>query len=165
MDRLTRQEAEDFLYHESRLLDERRFEEWLDLFTSDGVYWIPIDESADPEHEPSVLYDDAATRAQRVHQLLRQPHWSQMPPSRTLHLVSNVTVAGPIDGAACVVQCAMVVFELRPGDPQMRGRGEQRAFAGRCEYRLRRDERWRIELKKLVLINRDLPIPNLSFIL
>jgi hypothetical protein len=33
-----RLEVEDFLYHEARLLDERRFHEWLDLFTEDLVY-------------------------------------------------------------------------------------------------------------------------------
>ena len=36
-----RLEVEDFLYHEARLLDERRFHEWLDLFTEDVVYWMP----------------------------------------------------------------------------------------------------------------------------
>ena len=39
---MTRQEAEDFLYAEGRLLDEGRLEEWLKLFTEDGFYWIPI---------------------------------------------------------------------------------------------------------------------------
>ncbi len=30
-----------FLYHEARLLDERRWEEWAGLFTEDGIYWAP----------------------------------------------------------------------------------------------------------------------------
>jgi len=46
--RLTRQEAEDFLFDEARLLDERLFEAWLHLFTADGLYGIPIVEDADP---------------------------------------------------------------------------------------------------------------------
>jgi len=165
MERLSRQEAEDFVYREARLLDERRFEEWLELFTPDGLYWIPIDENSDPEKEPSVLYDDSATRGQRVYQLLHQPHWSQMPPSRTLHLVSNVRVADDQAPGNCVVHCHVAVFEVRPGDPRQLGRGEERFFAGHCEYRLRYESGWRITLKKLVLINRDLPIPSLSFIL
>ena len=33
--------VEQFLFQEARLLDERRFEEWLSLFSDDGVYWIP----------------------------------------------------------------------------------------------------------------------------
>ena len=55
-----RLEVEDFLYHEARLLDERRFHEWLDLFTEDLVYWMPTrsnrlrkdiaNEIAQPDH-------------------------------------------------------------------------------------------------------------------
>lgn len=31
-------ELEQFLYHEGRLLDEQRWEEWNALFTADGTY-------------------------------------------------------------------------------------------------------------------------------
>ena len=37
---MTRQEGEDYLYREARLLDERRFEEWLALFTDDARYVV-----------------------------------------------------------------------------------------------------------------------------
>ena len=33
-------EVEQFLYREARMLDERRFHEWLDLFTDDIHYWM-----------------------------------------------------------------------------------------------------------------------------
>src|ERR1700686_4876059 len=33
-------EVEQFLYREARLLDERRFHEWLALFTDDVHYWM-----------------------------------------------------------------------------------------------------------------------------
>src|ERR1700736_5089021 len=33
-------EVEQFLYREARLLDERRFREWLELFTDDVRYWM-----------------------------------------------------------------------------------------------------------------------------
>src|SRR5215510_7921843 len=84
--KLSRQEAEDFLYAEARLLDAGRLEEWLKLFTEDGFYWIPIVDDSDPEIEPSILYDDRAQLAQRVHQILHQPHYSQKPSSRTVHV-------------------------------------------------------------------------------
>ena len=35
-------EVEQFLYHEAELLDERRYEEWLTLFTDDVRYWMPM---------------------------------------------------------------------------------------------------------------------------
>src|SRR5262249_7350220 len=39
---LLKQEVEDFLYREAELLDERRYEEWLDLFTDDARYFMPM---------------------------------------------------------------------------------------------------------------------------
>ena len=36
-----RERIELFLLHEARLLDQRRFEEWMELFTEDGYYWAP----------------------------------------------------------------------------------------------------------------------------
>ena len=48
---LVRQEVEDFLYHEAELLDERRYEEWLDLFTEDARYWMPMRRNV-PRDEP-----------------------------------------------------------------------------------------------------------------
>ncbi len=169
MSPLSRTEAEDFIYREARLLDERRFEEWLDLFTEDGLYWIPMDENADPENEPSVLFDNSVTRRQRVYQLLHQPHYSQIPPSRTVHFVSNVeSRAGDQNGqpGLSVVHCNFALFELRAGDPRQIGLGEQRSIVGRCEYHLRYTKaQWRIALKKVIMIDRDLPLHNLSFIL
>jgi 3-phenylpropionate/cinnamic acid dioxygenase small subunit len=162
---LTRQEAEAFLYKEARLLDERRLEEWLDLFTEDGLYWFPMDEGSDPERDPSILCDDRITRAERVYQLLHQPHHCQMPASRTVHFVSNVEVDGNGNGAESIVWCSVAVFELRPGDERQFGLGQQRSFAARCEYRLRRETEWKIVLKKVMLINRDLPLENLTFVL
>jgi 3-phenylpropionate/cinnamic acid dioxygenase small subunit len=163
--KLTREEAEQFLFQEARLLDERRFEEWMGMFTSDGLYWIPIEEGTDPRREPSILYDNADLRAQRIYQLLNQPHYSQMPPSRTIHFISNVEVDGGDEDNA-VVRCNLLLCELRPGDHQQLqfGLGSQRQLYARCEYRLRHDEKWLIVLKKIVLINRDLPICNLTFI-
>ena len=46
--KLSRTEAEDFLYHEADLLDRREFDQWLTLFTEDGIYWLPMDDDDDP---------------------------------------------------------------------------------------------------------------------
>ena len=35
-------EVEQFLYREARLLDERRFYDWLELLTDDVRYWMPV---------------------------------------------------------------------------------------------------------------------------
>jgi 3-phenylpropionate/cinnamic acid dioxygenase small subunit len=162
---LTRQQAEDVLYHEARLLDERRFEDWLELFTADGLYWLPMDDGVDPALEPSILFADANERALRVYQILHQPHYAQLPPSRTARVVANIEVAPAERDDEVVVYGTLVIHELRGGDHFQLGLGDQRALAGRCEYRLRHDEGiWRIALKKVMLVDRDLPFHNLSFL-
>ena len=163
--KLARADAEDFLYHEADLLDRRAYETWLDLFTDDAVYWLPMDENADPTAESSVLYDTAATLRMRVHQISHKPHYAQIPPSRTMHAVSNVRVAPAERDDEAVVHCAVTVTELREGNFQQLGLGEQRVLAGHCEYRLRKQGSLAIAMKKLVLISRDVPIANLSFLL
>jgi benzoate/toluate 1,2-dioxygenase beta subunit len=165
--KLTRQDAEDFLYHEAELLDQRRFEDWLKLFTEDGIYWIPIKDGTDPLLEASILYDDSLMREQRIYQLLHTPHYAQMPISRTEHLVTNVTASDGDQDNEALVRCKLVCFELREGDHLQLGLGDRRWLAGTCEYRLRYEDGigWAIALKKIILIDRDLPVRNLSFIL
>lgn len=52
MPTLDRREAEDLLYAEARLLDELRYDEWLNLLTADILYWIPCNSrGTDPAHE------------------------------------------------------------------------------------------------------------------
>lgn len=162
---MTKDEAESFLIQEARLLDEGRLEEWNSLFTEDGVYWLPAGEGRDPD-EPAIIYDNARQRAIRIHQLLRYTRLSQDPPSRTVHFITNVEVE-ELESGEVRLRCNMLLQEMRPGDFQEMqiGLGEQRSFASRCEYRLRREDTWRIAEKKVMLLNRDLPLSNLSFLM
>ena len=162
---ITNEDAEKFLYREARLLDEGKLEEWLSLFSDDGVYWIPIVSDDDPDQEPSILYDDAKMLAKRVHQIVREPRLAQRPASRTVHLISNVEIQES-DGVhdTVVLRCNLVIFELRPGSRDQYGLGVPRWLAGRCEYRLRNKDGWHIVSKKVLLLDRDSPIKNLTFI-
>lgn len=159
---LTRAEAEDFLYREARMLDERRFAEWINLFTDDGCYWIPCGQGEDPGPITHIVYDDRAQLADRVWQLQHPRRFSQSPSSATTHLVSNIEVA---DEAVeeCTILSSFVLYEVRKTQG---GAGSARPFAGRYEHRLRReDDRWRIAMKKVWLIDRDLSLHNLTFLL
>ena len=42
---------EQFLYHEARLLDLQRYEEWLELFTPDASYWVPLEQGQRDPYE------------------------------------------------------------------------------------------------------------------
>lgn len=164
---LSRDEAEALLYREARLLDEDRLEEWLVLFTADGVYWIPGEDDGDPECTASIVCDDAEQRGKRVYQL-RHDHLAQVPPSRTVHFVSNVEIENGASPAEAVLYCNALIYEMRPGDHQalQYGLGAVRALAARCRYRLRREHgAWRIAEKRVLLIDRDMPQRNITFIL
>lgn len=162
---LSKDEAEAFLYRKARLLDERRFDEWLTLFTADGLYWVPAEDSPDPYAKVSLMHDDALRREERVFRITRTTAHSQDQASRTLHLVSNVEVEAGWPEA--VVRSNQIVAEIRAGGGNYRHYelGEQRLLAARCEHRLRLESgAWRIARKTMWLLNRDMPIGNLTFI-
>jgi ethylbenzene dioxygenase subunit beta len=160
---VTRDEAERFLIREAHLLDERRFEEWLALFDQDCLYWLPIGED-ESELEPSIVYDPRPRLEERVFRLIETRAYAQEPPSRTQHNVTNVEVED--GGAAGLVRlrCNVTILEVRSGDALQAGLGTPQLLAGRCEYLLRQGPEWRIARKVVRLLTRDLPLPNLSFI-
>ena len=106
-------DAEDFLYLEVCLLDGREYSPWLELFTDDAIYWLPMDENADPELQSSIPYDDAKRLQMRVHQLLHKLHFAQLPRSRTVHALSNVVVVSAERSDEATVLCGMTVTEPR----------------------------------------------------
>jgi len=167
MTSLSHAEAEAFLYLEARLIDDDRLEQWLELFTDDGIYWIPSDESIDPDIETSIIHDDVPQLEKRIFQL-RNKHLAQDPRSRTVHFISNVEVEYDSAADTATVRCNTIIYEMRPGDHQQlqAGLGDVRTFAGRCRYRLvHQNDRWHIGFKQINLINRDLPLENISFIM
>lgn len=165
---LTRAEAEEFIYREARLLDTLRLEEWLALFTEDGLYWLPIHDGdpADAANAVSIVYDDTERREERVYRTLHTPVLDQNPRSRTVHMVGNVEV-GDVDERGDVrVTCSQFVAELRSGGQRQVGLNQMRMFAARGEYRMRHTaDGWRMSMKKLVLVDADQPLYNLTFLI
>jgi 3-phenylpropionate/cinnamic acid dioxygenase small subunit len=153
---LRRDEAEDILYEEARLLDERRYEEWLAMLTRDAIYWIPCNgEGIAPDREISIAYDDFARLRERIDRLMSGMAHAQSPPSKTRRVIGNVQIADS-DGEQALVRSAVLLYELR--------RGCERVYAGRMEHRMRiTDGRWKIAGKKVVLENNDEVIDNLTF--
>jgi biphenyl 2,3-dioxygenase beta subunit len=98
---LVRLEVEEFLFREAALLDDRRFEEWVNLFTDDAHYFMPIRrtrsrrELAKEFTQPGemALFDDPKPILQaRVVKLMSGTAWAEDPPSRTRRLITNVLV-------------------------------------------------------------------------
>src|SRR5690349_10311400 len=89
----TRDECRRLLEREARLLDEARFEDWLALYAERCVVWVPAAERpGDPRREVTVFFDDRQRLQDRIFRLRTGKAWSQVPPSRTARMVSNVEV-------------------------------------------------------------------------
>ena len=157
-------ENEQFLYREARLLDELRLEEWLKLFTADGIYWVPLDDSLPRSRTVSIIHDDALRREERVFRALNVECASQSPPSRTVHFINNVMVerAG---GDAFEARSNQLIYELRAGDHRQVGLGQLRPLVATVDHRIvLSDGEPKIALKKILLLDRHAALGNLSFI-
>jgi 3-phenylpropionate/cinnamic acid dioxygenase small subunit len=154
---LSRSEAEDLLYREARFLDDHCYQEWLAMFGENASYWIPCNgEGKDPNREISLVFDNRQRLTDRIGRLESGLAHAQSPASKTKRLVSNVQIENATETAATVLS-GFILYELR--------RGKERIFAGRYEHRLHLiDGSWKIASKKVVLINNDEVIDNLTFI-
>jgi len=154
---LSRSEAEDLLYREARLLDDLRHQDWLAMLDENATYWIPCNgEGNDPNREISLVFDDKHRLTDRIGRLQSGLAHAQNPSSKTKRLVSNVQIENATENAATILS-GFILYELR--------RGKERVFAGRYEHRLHLvDGTWKIASKKVVLMNNDEVIDNLTFI-
>ena len=118
-----RQKIEDFLYLEAELLDERRLRDWLELFTDDLRYWMPIrhnpfgqsedlDEEFSKPDEGYYFNDTKKSLEMRIERLYSKTAWAEMPPSRTRRLISNIRVKKD-DGFELEVHSNFLVYRTR----------------------------------------------------
>lgn len=143
-----RAELEEFLYHEAWLLDQGRFDEWLELYTDDATYWIPLQaDQSDPLTTSSIVYDDRRLLEVRVRQFQHPRAHARVPVPRTVHQIGNVRVIES-DGRDVRVSSTLVLVEFR--------RERQRVWGGLVEHRLRRtDQGLRIAAKRVDLVNSE----------
>ena len=169
---LLQREVEEFLYTEAELLDARRFDEWLALFTDDARYWMPMrrnvphDELAREftrEGSDVNWFDEGKdTLGRRVAQIQTGIHWAEEPPSRICHMVSNVLISKSTpDGAAAPsevsVRCRFLVYRNRV-------ESETDLLVGMREDTLRRSgESWLIARRKIILDQNVLLAKKLTF--
>lgn len=148
---------EEFLYHEAALLDGRRFDDWLELYTEDAEYWIPQGDEPDPARTVSIAYDDRRRLHERVLRLSSGFAYSQDPPSRTCHIVGNPRVLSSSDSAVEVTS-NLLVAEVR--------RATQNVYAARVEHVLvPNGEAFMIRRKVIWLLNSDAPLGNVTFLI
>jgi len=156
--------VERFLYHEARLLDDRRLHDWVELFTDDARYWMPVrgdgrgktpaSEFAQ-ENELAFFDETKETLQQRAQKLDTGMAWAEEPPSRTRHLITNVEVYTP-DGLELQVYSNFIVYRTRLEH-------KQDIFVGRREDLLRKENgSWKIAQRKIFIDQTVLFADNLS---
>jgi 3-phenylpropionate/cinnamic acid dioxygenase small subunit len=170
-------EVEQFLYREARLLDERRFHEWLALFTDDVRYWMPMrsnrypkiskaivildpdrytEEDLTRDDELAILDETKETLGRRIARLETGMAWAEDPPSRTRHLIANIEVEPGEAESELQVYSNFLVYRSR-------AETEQDFYVGARQDVLRKvDGTWKIARRTIVLDQNVLLAKNVS---
>ena len=170
-------EIEQFLYREARLLDTRRFHEWLELFAEDVRYWMAgrsnryprsskaiaildperyVEEDRTREDELAILDETKETLAARVARLDTGMAWAEDPPSRTRHLITNIEIEAGDSETELKVYSNFIVYRSR-------AETEEDFYVGAREDALRREGGgWKIARRRLVLDQNVLSAKNVS---
>lgn len=114
-------DVEQFYYHESALLDSHSYEEWVELFTEDIHYFMPIRRTVSRREmhkqftkpgEMAFFDDDIEILRARVRKLASGTAWAEDPPSRTRHIVTNVRITDE-DDEEMTVHSAFMLYRTR----------------------------------------------------
>jgi phthalate 3,4-dioxygenase subunit beta len=159
------QDAHQFLVEEAALLDAADYQAWLGLLTDDISYVMPVrvttargagfDSLPDMSHFDEDLY---ALR-KRVQRLATDHAWTEDPPSRTRHFVSNVRTFR-LGDAELEVESALLLFRSR-GDT----READLLSAGRRDVLRMTADGYRLASRKITVDESVLRTQNLAVFL
>jgi len=143
----------DLLYQEAAYLDERRWAEWLALYTEEAEFWLPAwDEDGRPTNDPEsqlslIYYSNRAGLEDRVWRIQSGLSPASRPLIRTCHLITNVRITDVVADQPQVASHWQVHVYLQE---------KQHSFTyfGFYEHVLRSEgEKLRIAKKKILLLN------------
>ena len=153
----TDQELIDFVVREARLIDQQRFDEWLDMYADDAFYWMPLEwNQTDPRLTCSLMYEHKLLLSIRVERLKGARTFSQKPKSRCHHVLQTPQVDSR-DAAAnsYVTWTPMHYVETRLE--------EQTLYAAWATHHLTVEKgKLRIKLKRVDLVNCDAAFGNIQ---
>jgi 3-phenylpropionate/cinnamic acid dioxygenase small subunit len=168
-----KREIEEFLYDEATLLDDRRFDEWLDTLADDLHYFMPMTfnvkhgrhaerENTRREQEMSWFNEGKWTLRKRVEQVQTGVHWAEEPLSRVCRMVSNVQLTAIEDNAQGELE---VGVSSRFLTYQNRCEYEQYFFVGDRHDRMRRTaDGWKLCRREIQIHQNVLLAKNLSIL-
>ena len=143
----TQHDVEQFLYRQAELLDTKKWQAWIDLFTQDGIYWMPPDASYQTwDGQPAIFAEDKNLMNVRMGRVLHPDAWSQRPLWGTNHVVSNVRIRKTNKSGDAEVTSRFHMMELR--------RDDVRHFAGQYTHHLKKTKKgYAIKLQRVDMTN------------
>ncbi len=147
----------ELIYREARLIDEKRFDEWYDLYTADALYWMPLSRNQPPgDAHTSLFYEDKLLLKVRIERLRHPNAFSQQVPSYCQHVLQHpVLEDGNADSGPCVMRTPFVYVEAQLE--------RQLLLAGVAYHHLVcASGDWRIRMKRIELLNREAALPSIE---
>lgn len=160
---LLQHEVEQFYYDEAALLDDRRYAEWLALFTPDIHYFMPIRRTKTTKDltkeftqpgDMAFFDDDHFMLSARVKRLATGYAWAEDPPSRQRHLITNVRIL-EASGDELSVESGFHLYRTRLHSEEDNWLGHRKDTLRRVDGRLQIARR-NIYLEQTVLLSRNL---------
>jgi 3-phenylpropionate/cinnamic acid dioxygenase small subunit len=154
---VTREALVDLVYLEARLIDEKRLDEWYELYSEDAFYWVPLThDQPDGSNYTSLAYEDKLLLKLRIERLRSPRAYSQQPESRCLHVLQRPQVE-KFDPASneYVVRTAYLYVETRAEEQQVYGCTALHTLTVQ-------DGALRIRLKRVNLLNCDAALPSIQ---
>ncbi len=150
----------EVLHREAVYLDERRWDEWVALFTPDCEFWVPTWTSeggltVDPQTELSLMYfANRGGLEDRIVRIRSGRSPAALPLPRTTHLIGNILPLEPPRAPCVRLRSSWVCHAFFPL------MNATHTFFGRAEYELAlHDAQWLIARKKTILENDRIPMP------
>lgn len=155
--RATEQNLVSFVYQEARILDAKDHDAWLEQFTEDGLYWMPLSHNQQSaELETSLMHEDKLLLRLRIERLKSERAFAQHLPSRCHHLLQQPSVESVDHEANLYVVRTEFHYVEAQGD-------EQWFYVGTMFHHLTVDQgRLRIKLKQVNLLNCEAALPSIQ---
>ncbi len=151
------QQLIDFVIREARLLDQQQLDAWLDLFTEDGHYWMPVEwGQTDPRLTTSLMYEDKFLLRLRIDRLKSNRTFSQSPRSRCHHVLQVPQIDARNDAERTYVTWTPLHYVESRGDLQT-------LYAAWATHHLAVvADQIRIRLKRVDLVNCDAALGSIQ---
>lgn len=142
----------ELVRRETRCLDNGDLESWIELFSEDGDYWMPLEpEHSDPEQHDSLIYDNHTLMRMRVHNMGNPLSPSMQHPVRSVRILSELDISAAQEDNADIRVDTTVIAVIN--------HRQQDYYAGKVSYLLvHTDDGLRIRRKRVDLTNADAPL-------